>query len=120
VGVATLLGRLGMVAAGQHDWAASEVRYRAELAVREQTIAALGMLPARVAERAWARLNLATALLNQADQSPRSPSRARWLEEAGRLVRASRREDGKTRVTAGSEAGYLELLDSLTKRLNTR
>jgi non-specific serine/threonine protein kinase/serine/threonine-protein kinase len=120
VGVATLLGRLGMTAAGQDDWPASAVHYRAELAVREQAIGAQGLLPARVAERAWARLNLATALLNQADRSPGHSSRPQWLAEAGRLVRACGRADGKPPVTAGSEAGYLALLENLTKRLNTR
>lgn len=120
VGVATLLGRLGMTAARQDDWAASAVHYRAELAIREQAIVAQGPLPGRIAERAWARLYLAKALLNQADGSRPSSSRAEWVEEAGRLVGACRRDDGKATVVAGGQADYLELLDSLAKRLNTR
>jgi non-specific serine/threonine protein kinase/serine/threonine-protein kinase len=119
VGVATLLGRLGMTAAVQEDWAASAAHYREELAIREQAILVQGPLPGRMAERAWSRLNLAKALLNQTDQSPRSPLRRQWLEEAGRLVRACHRTEGRPSVTAGSEAAYLDLLDSLTNRLKT-
>ena len=66
IGVATLYGRLGNAAAAQGDPLASAARYRDELVLRDRAIAIVGPLPGRVSEQAWARLNLAEALLNSA------------------------------------------------------
>lgn len=116
-GVATLFGRLGEAAAVQQDFVTSVARYRDELRLRDQIIVVQGKLPARVSEQAWARLNLATALLDGVAAASRDPARATWPEEARRLTRSTHREDGKVPVTAGSEPGFLQLHDALTARL---
>ncbi len=116
-GVATLFGRLGGAASEQQDFATSAARYRDELSVRERLMAASGPLPASVSARAWARLNLAKALVDRADATPRDSVRASWIDEARRLVRATRPGDGNASVTAGSEPGFLQLHAALTARL---
>jgi non-specific serine/threonine protein kinase/serine/threonine-protein kinase len=116
-GVATLLNRLGNAAFQQRDFSAAEARYREELGLRDRLVAVQGPLPGRVSERSWARLNLAASLLARAAASPRDPGRRSWVEEATRLVAATRREDGKVSVPAGSEPGFQDLYDELTARL---
>jgi non-specific serine/threonine protein kinase/serine/threonine-protein kinase len=117
IGVATLYGRLGNAAAAQADPLASAARYRDELGLRDRVVAIVGPLPGRVSEQAWARLNLAQALLDSAAVSPRHPSHAAWVTEARRLVRGTGRGSGKVSVTAGSEPDYLELHDLLARRV---
>ena len=116
-GVATLLGRLGRASEAQGDPATSAVRYRDELGVRDRLIAVSGRLPARVTEQAWARLNLAKALLDSADAAGRHSARASWRDEARGLAQATRRDDGKISVTAGSEPGFLELRAAVMTRI---
>ena len=83
---------------------------------REDLLQRMGPLPAPRADRAWAALRLAEALFAQAAAAPRHPAYGAWTDEARRLVRSVDRADGKASVPAGSEPGYLEVLDELTAR----
>ena len=91
--------------------------YRDELRLRDRLVAIQGRLPSVVAEQAWARLNLAAVLLDEAQAAPRDPARKSWVEEARRLLTMTGRGDAHVSVTAGSEPGFQELHDRLTARL---
>lgn len=117
VGVAALLGRLGNAASVAQDPPTSVARYREELRLRDQLVAVQGRLPARVSEQAWARLNLASALLDRVDAAPHDRTRASWIEESRRLLKTTGRGDGHVAVTAGSEPGFQQFHDALTARL---
>lgn len=115
-GTATLYGRLGLAAHTTKDFATAVARYRDELRLRVDIQRRVGDLPGNVADRAWATLRLAEALMDWAASEPGHPARAGWLAEARRLVASVRRTDGKASVPAGSEPGFIALFDTLTAR----
>jgi tetratricopeptide (TPR) repeat protein len=115
-GTATLYGRLAIAAQKEQDLATTVARYREELRLREDLRSRSGDLPGNRADRAWAALRLAEALLDRAAGDPRDPAREGWLAEARWLVGSVRRTDGKASVPAGSEPGFVALYDALTAR----
>jgi eukaryotic-like serine/threonine-protein kinase len=115
-GTATLYGRLAIAARQAEDLATTVARYREELRLREDLRARVGDLPGNRADRAWAALRLAEALLDRAAAAPRDAARNAWRAEARRLVDGVRRTDGKASVPAGSEPGFIELHDALVAR----
>ncbi len=116
-GTATLYGRLGTAARQAKDRATTVARYRDELRLRDDLRTRQGDLPGTRADRSWAALRLAEALMDHAASEPGNPARTSWLSEARRLVGSVKRTDGKASVPAGSEPGFVELYDALSTRL---
>jgi len=64
--LATIMNRLGRASLDGGDFAEARACFREELALRERLVAAQAGQRRRLIDRAWAQVNLATALLGQA------------------------------------------------------
>jgi len=118
-GVATLLNRLGGVAAGAHDHGLALQRFREELRLRQALVATLDRTPAAHKGLAFAQANLALNLIAAA-KTRSAGEAARDLDEARSVTRSIEPDRLPKPGSAGFDPEFAPLYTALMAALAGR